>query len=242
MQGHRAELKAGSLCIFWGGLPHQVVDTADDSLFVAIHLPLIHFFRLRLPPALQQEIMRGATLITVQPDSEDDLAFMRWIDWLRSGSPPRTSHALEELLLRIERIQFAPYRLLRPWAPDPDRAEMPDHQGFHSIGRLCEFVAENFREDIDSTDIALAADIHPKYAMSVFKRSTGMTLTEYLNLLRLSYAQARLMREDANVLQVAMDSGFGSISAFNKCFRKISGMSPTDFRREMRARPDLSSP
>ena len=55
--------------------------------------------------------------------------------------------------------------------------------------------------DIDSIDIAAAADIHPKYAMSIFKKSTGMTLNEYVNLLRLSYAQAMLMREDANVLR-----------------------------------------
>jgi len=43
-----------------------------------------------------------------------------------------------------------------------------------------------------------------------------------------------LMRDGANVLQVAMDSGFGSISAFNKSFRHIAGMSPSDFRRDMR--------
>ena len=85
-------------------------------------------------------------------------------------------------------------------------------------------------------DIAAAADIHPKYAMSVFRKSTGMTLNEYVNLLRLSYAQALLMKDDANVLQVAMDSGFGSLSAFNDAFRKIAGMSPSDFRRGSRMR------
>ena len=67
--------------------------------------------------------------------------------------------------------------------------------------------------------------------MNLFKKSTGMTLNEYVNLLRLSYAQALLMHEDANVLRVAMDSGFGSLSAFNKSFRKLAGMSPSDFRR-----------
>jgi AraC-like DNA-binding protein len=61
-----------------------------------------------------------------------------------------------------------------------------------------------------------------------------MTLSKYVNLLRLSRAQAMLMRDGANVLQVAMDSGFGSISAFNKSFRHIAGMSPSDFRRDMR--------
>ena len=34
-----------------------------------------------------------------------------------------------------------------------------------------------------------------------------------------------------------MASGFGSLSAFNKCFRKVSGMSPSDFKRDASARP-----
>ena len=50
--------------------------------------------------------------------------------------------------------------------------------------------------------------------------------------MRLSYAQARLLNKDANILHVAMDSGFGSLSAFNKSFRKIAGMSPSDFRKQ----------
>ena len=238
MQGHRADLHAGDLCIFWGGLPHQVIDTAEDSFFIAIHLPLIHFFRLRLPATIQQRLMRGATLVTAQPNPEDDRAFVRWSAWMRSDDPLRAAHAIDELLLRIERIQFAPYRLLDADAGRGE-AERLDAHSFHNIGRICEYVAENFRRDIDSTDIALSADIHPKYAMSVFKKSTGMTLIEYVSLLRLSYAQALLMHEDASVLQVAMDSGFGSLSAFNKCFRKISGMSPSNFKREIRSRPRL---
>ena len=62
-----------------------------------------------------------------------------------------------------------------------------------------------------------------------------------ISLLRLSYAQALLLREDANVLRVAMESGFGSLSAFNKSFRKIAGMSPSDFRRDAHDMPLLAS-
>jgi AraC-like DNA-binding protein len=67
-----------------------------------------------------------------------------------------------------------------------------------------------------------------------------MTLNEYVNLLRLSYAQAKLLSDNDNVLRIAMDSGFGSLSAFNKSFRKISGMSPSDYRREARVRPAVN--
>jgi AraC-like DNA-binding protein len=67
--------------------------------------------------------------------------------------------------------------------------------------------------------------------MNVFKKSTGMTLNEYIALLRLSYAQSLLMNDETTVLDVAMVSGFRSLSTFNTAFRKISGCSPSDFRR-----------
>lgn len=239
MHGHDAKLRAGDLCLFWGGLPHQVVDTSEDAWYVAIHLPLVHFFRLRLTAQMQQKLMRGATLVTGSPGGSDDADFNRWSRYLCSGEEARINHAIDELLLRIERIRFEPHRLLESPGMPLTRAEAPDRTSFHNIGRICAFIAENFRHDIDSTAIALSADIHPKYAMSVFKKSTGMTLNEYVSLLRLSYAQALLMQEDANVLRVAMDSGFGSLSAFTKCFRKIAGMSPSDFRQRLRTRPQM---
>ncbi|WP_449394102.1 helix-turn-helix transcriptional regulator [Devosia riboflavina] len=93
-------------------------------------------------------------------------------------------------------------------------------------------MTENFRDDIGSAEIASSLDIHPKYAMSVFKKSTGMTLNEYLTLMRLSYAQSLLLEDDANILDVALASGFGSLSTFSQAFRKVTGQSPSDFRRQ----------
>jgi AraC-like DNA-binding protein len=236
MHGHGVHLQQGDVCLFWGGLPHQVVDTSVDAFFLAIHLPLLHFFRLRLPESMQNKLMRGATLITRGDDAGDSANFLRWSAYMRSGEAPRRDHAIDELLLRIERVQFEPYRLVEPVGLAAGQHEALDQQSFANIGRLCDYIAENFRYDIDSVDIANSADIHPKYAMSVFKKSTGMTLNEYVNLLRLSYAQALLMADETNVLHVAMDSGFGSLSAFNSAFRKISGCSPSDFRRDSRSR------
>lgn len=100
-----------------------------------------------------------------------------------------------------------------------------------NIVRICDFVAENFRTDIDATDVANFADIHPKYAMTIFRKSTGMTLNEYITLLRLSYSQALLIDGAATILDIALESGFGSLSAFSQSFRKITGQSPSEFRR-----------
>jgi AraC-like DNA-binding protein len=231
MNDHEISLSAGDTCLFWGGLPHQMDEASDDAIYAGAHLPLVHFFRLHLPADIRHRLMTGAALVTDATDRSDDHNFERWNRYARSGDPVKAQHAVNELLLRLERVRFEPYRLVPEALTGGDAAGAFDQQSSRNVGRMCDFIAENFLYEIDSVDIAEAADIHPKYAMNVFKKSTGMTLNEYLNLLRLSYAQALLMKEDANVLRVAMESGFGSLSAFNKSFRKLAGMSPSDFRR-----------
>ena len=242
MHGYMLHLERGALALFWGGLPHQVVDTSADPEYIAFHLPLMNFFRLRLPSAIQQAVIHGATLIGGAADEGDFFSFPRWSTYMRSGDPARVDHAVEELLLRIERMPFEAFRVADASGA---RDGWDGRSGPASFGRLrhiCDFIAENFRQDIAVADIADSADLHPKYAMSIFRRSTGMTLNEYVNLLRLSYAQAMLINDDsANVLRVAMESGFGSLSAFNKLFRKVAGKSPSDFRREYRPRRFLAA-
>lgn len=231
MNDHEISLSAGEMCLFWGGLPHQMDDLSDDAIYAGAHLPLVHFFRLHLPTDIRHRLMTGATLVTSATDQSDNHNFERWNRYARSGDQAKAEHAVNELLLRLERVRFEPYRLVSATPTGQETGSPFDQQSSRNVGRMCDFIAENFLYDIDCVNIAAAADIHPKYAMSLFKKSTGMTLNEYVNLLRLSYAQALLMHQDANVLRVAMDSGFGSLSAFNKSFRKLAGMSPSDFRR-----------
>lgn len=240
MSGHEARFVQGDFALFWGGQPHRLDDASDDLVYAGGHLPLVHFFRLRLPSDVQSRLMQGATLVSSATDAADPVNFGRWLDYTRSGDPMRASLAVDELLLRIERLRFSPYRLL-PGTEQLSAAGNFDPHVSPIVVRICDFISDNFREEIDSVDIAVAADIHPKYAMTVFKKCTGMTLNDYINLMRLSYAQALLMKDDASVLTVAMEAGFGSLSAFNKSFRKMTGMSPSDFRRDIRNRPEAAA-
>jgi AraC-like DNA-binding protein len=231
--GHELTLEAGQMCLFWGGQPHQMDMSSGDSLYAGAHLPLINFFRMRLPPAVAGLLIGGATMLTSSTDGADNENFPRWFRYASSGDEQKAQHAVEELLLRIERMFMEPYTVLASGR----KATRDGGSATPSIGvvRMCDFVAANFLEEIDAVDIAAAAGLHPKYAMNLFRKSTGMTLIKYLTLLRLSRAQAMLMNGTDSILQVAMDSGFGSVSAFNKAFRLIAGMPPSDFRRDVRA-------
>ncbi len=241
MAGKSFRIEEGQVAIFWGGLPHRLSDCPPAGQMDSIHLPLMYFFRLRLPDELRKTLMRGAALITDTPLEEDRHAFQRWCDYFRSGDAEKVQVAAEELLLRIERFAFDDYRLIEFGAEKDIAVEAPNQKGFDRLGSMLEFVTDNFRDEIDATLIADSASLHPKYAMSVFKKSTGMTLNQYVQLLRLSYAQSQLLDEETNVLEVAMDSGFGSLSQFNKSFRSLTGMTPSDFKRQMSARLKSSS-
>ena len=78
--------------------------------------------------------MTGATLVTDATDRSDDHNFERWIHYARSGDPTKAEHAVNELLLRLERVRFEPSRL----APEPAlRKSGPfDQQSSRNLGRI----------------------------------------------------------------------------------------------------------
>lgn len=232
MSHYAVDLQAGDLCIFWGGQPHQAIDLQPGTELAAIHLPLVHFFRLRLSGELMQRLTRGGLVLTSTQSLADRELFQRLTDYMNGDDPARRTYAIEELLMRINRLNFEPHRVIDGGGDLETSSEPLDASAFRNILEICAYVTENFRDDIGSAEIASSLDIHPKYAMSVFKKSTGMTLNEYLTLMRLSYAQSLLLQDDANILDVALASGFGSLSTFSQAFRKITGQSPSDFRRQ----------
>ncbi len=76
--------------------------------------------------------------------------------------------------------------------------------------------------------------------LRMFKRLTGVTPHQFILRARLREAAMRLVRDEARVIAIALDSGFGDISNFNRAFRAEFGVSPERYRREGR-RPTTAS-
>jgi AraC-like DNA-binding protein len=96
---------------------------------------------------------------------------------------------------------------------------------------MAQFILRNFQEDIGIAQIAAGAHLHPNYAMTLFRRHTGMTLSHYLTLQRVAHAQRRLATSDAPIQAIAYESGFGSVSYFYEAFRQKTGTTPRRFRQ-----------
>ena len=72
-----------------------------------------------------------------------------------------------------------------------------------------------------------------KYLCRVFKKYMGTTMTEYLNHIRLDHALNMIQNTNKNILDIAQDLGFSSVSYFNVIFKKRYGITPLEARQKV---------
>ena len=103
--------------------------------------------------------------------------------------------------------------------------------GNKRVTRIHEFLMKNYQGDIDLKEIAEVAHMAPASVCRFFKSSTGLTIFEYLNKIKINYSCQLLLNTDLNILDISYDCGFNNLSHFNKQFKKFIGATPTEFRR-----------
>lgn len=116
-------------------------------------------------------------------------------------------------------------------------AYMPklDHTTEERILNVCRYVHDHFMESIQLNTVAEIACMNPASFCRFFKKSTGESLFEYINDLRIGKACNLLMdKQNKSISYIAHQSGFTSQTLFNRIFMKKKGMTPTNFRKYMR--------
>jgi AraC family transcriptional regulator len=79
--------------------------------------------------------------------------------------------------------------------------------------------------------LAQESGLSPYHFLRTFERLTGVTPHQYVLRARLRAAATRLATEAGRVIDVALDSGFGDVSNFNRAFRREFGVSPRAYRQ-----------
>jgi AraC family transcriptional regulator len=87
--------------------------------------------------------------------------------------------------------------------------------------------------ELSTAALAAATGLSPSRFHEVFRRATGETVKQYTLRLRLERAAFRLLTERTGVAAIGFDLGFGSHEVFTRAFRRVHGMAPTQFRRQM---------
>jgi AraC-like DNA-binding protein len=104
------------------------------------------------------------------------------------------------------------------------------------IDRVCRYVLERYAsEEIRLADVAAIAHMSPEAFCRTFKRSTGRSLIEFVNELRVGRARRLLLEGELSISEVCYESGYANLSHFNRQFLRRTGMTPRVLRERSRA-------
>ena len=102
------------------------------------------------------------------------------------------------------------------------------------VRKAVSYLASHLDENIRVGDVAGEVGVAPAYLQRIFRQSTGMTVVDYLNKLRIQQSKQLLMFSDDSVMDVAVAVGFNSRQHFFRVFQAETGMSPREFRKSQR--------
>lgn len=234
--GRELTVQAGSLCLFWGMVPHQVIGRPEGTRFVCIYVPMSSFLAQPGLQRFREAVFRGAMIETsdLRPYEED--IFLRWREELLRGDEALEEIVRQELTARLLRLEREGWRDLRETGSALANASGVDAARLQRVERMLRFIAEHATDDISAEDVGRDAGLHPNYAMSIFKDTVGHTINQAIVRHRLDTAQSLLISTNLSVTDVAFESGFGSTSRFYEAFADRFREKPSAFRKRIRAR------
>lgn len=95
---------------------------------------------------------------------------------------------------------------------------------------VCNYITEHCTENITVDDLAGFAGFSKFHFSRLFKQFSGVSCSEYLTQKRIAYAETLLIQPDIPITEVAMRSGFGSLSTFNRIFKAAKNCTPSEYK------------
>ncbi|MFZ4778499.1 MAG: helix-turn-helix domain-containing protein [Terrimicrobiaceae bacterium] len=113
----------------------------------------------------------------------------------------------------------------------------PIGETYPAIEQAMRMIRQDLEQDWTLTRVARAVKMNPSYFSDVFRKSTGQTFSSYLAALRIERACRMLEATERGIGEIAFSSGFRSISQFNRSFKKVTDLSPGQFREQQKSTP-----
>ena len=254
--GQPLTIGEGEIAVFWAAQPHGLVDSRTGDM-CWLHVPFSMFLAWGLPEAQTAPLLSAQPLITHAPDLARRIAHMaeRWGEEVGGAEPGGGAGAAtadgaggadgssrgddESTEIALLEIQAAMRRVLRassranPEAPSDGGGSVPAAR-LRQVSTMAQYVRDHHRSPVTVADIAAAVHLAPSHAMTVFRRTAGVTLGDYVTMCRVAEAQRLLLTTSLKVTEIAEEAGFGSLSSFYEHVSAACGMTPREYRRQRR--------
>jgi AraC family transcriptional regulator len=99
-----------------------------------------------------------------------------------------------------------------------------------------DFIHAEFTQNPSIAEIAAAVNVHPVHLARVFRRQFNCTIADYIRPLKVEAAKQALASTDTPLADIALDTGFPDQSHFSKTFKRLTNITPAEYRKLMRLR------
>ena len=102
------------------------------------------------------------------------------------------------------------------------------------IGEVIRYIHSHYQEEISLEMLAQMFYVSPYYLCREFKKKTNSTIIRYINVTRIMNAQRKFMETSKNITDISKETGFSNLTHFNRVFKSVTGMSPSQYRKQFR--------
>lgn len=133
-------------------------------------------------------------------------------------NPPKKLIQIREWCLQIVKIV------------DDMRREKEKDQDL--VEKVREYITINRDKKVTRDDVAAAAGFNPEYLSRVFKKETGILLSDFIVSEKMNHAADILAETDIGISEIALQLGYENFSNFARAFKKVKGVSPSAYRKQ----------
>ncbi len=133
--------------------------------------------------------------------------------------------ALINLLIAVREFQLEQSR----YSLGCDDIKLDEYNEKFNI--VMRYIDANYMYDITLEQLADIAGYSKYHFSRIFKQYNSMSYLQYINARRTKAAEHLLLEPDISITEVAMRSGFKSLTTFNRIFKEIKHCTPSDFKK-----------
>lgn len=130
-----------------------------------------------------------------------------------------------ELFMALSEFQLDQQKIVM----DCDDVKIGEYN--EKLGTVLKYIDNNYMYDITLDQLADVAGYSKYHFSRIFKQYNSMSYLQYINARRTKAAETLLLDPDIPITEVAMRSGFKSLTTFNRIFKDIKHCTPTDFKK-----------
>lgn len=111
--------------------------------------------------------------------------------------------------------------------------ESPQSEDIINLAKAAAYIETHFAESIDVAQLAQLSHYSERHFLRLFTQTYKATPTEYITNLRINHACILLKDKKCSVSEAAIHCGYTNVNYFSRVFRKKTGLSPTEYKKQI---------